>query len=546
MIIGIFVLTFVANCGKLFEKQLMYISGEKSMHLPNTLEKKVFSYIKQNHMLMPGDAVVAGISGGADSVCLLLMLVEWKKQYPLKLRVVHVNHGIRKEAAADAGYVEELCRRFMIPFTLVEKDVHQLATEQKCSEEEMGRKVRYEAFGQEALRFGQCSFSRTQSGEIQCKNVPVKIAVAHNSNDQAETVLFHLFRGSGLSGLSGMRPMREQIIRPLLCLEREEIEDYLTQRGVAWCHDVTNEEDAYTRNRIRHHILPYAEQKVAQGSIAHIARAAAMLQETEDFLEQLTQEAYERLVVDHHIFCKAFLRLHKVIRDRLILKLLNELSPQSKDIAYVHVQSVAELFEREGNRQICLPYGIRVRRQYTEVVFERVEQPGDGGTDEMSEAAASGRVLFDQARCVTIDPGELLQKEVSVALNNEENLHFTVFSAEKCKDIPQNQYTKWFDYDKIRKCLTVRTRQTGDYLTIRGTGEGMEHHKSVKDYMVTCKIPRQEREKIPVIAQDAHVVWLVGCRISEYYKVSKNTKRILQVQLIRRNCKSSEMEENNG
>ena len=212
------------------------------MKVKYQIEEKVFSYIREHHMLKPGDRVVAGISGGADSVCLLFVLLEWAKVCPLELAVVHVNHGIRKEAGEDAAYVKSLCEAHCLPFYLLEKDVRERAEQEKCSEEEAGRKTRYEAFEAVAKEIGADY-----------------IAVAHNSNDRSETMLFHLFRGSGIKGLGSIQPVRDNIIRPILCLERKEIEAYLEDRGITYCQDATNATDDYTRNRIRHHILPYAE-----------------------------------------------------------------------------------------------------------------------------------------------------------------------------------------------------------------------------------------------------------------------------------------------
>ncbi len=485
----------------------------------DTIEQKVKTFIDKHLMIAPGDRVVVGVSGGADSVCLLFVLLAWMEEIPFSLHVVHVNHGIRPEAGDDAAYVEELCISHGIPFTLVEKDVRRLAKEQKRSEEEMGRLVRYEAF-EEVLK---------QTGAQ-------RIAVAHNSNDLAETMLFHLFRGSGLSGLCGIRPVRDHIIRPILCLERMEIEAYLEEKDIRYCEDATNAGDDYTRNRIRHHILPYAEKEIVQGCVGHMAQTAGMLLETEELLERMTMKAWEETVqkvelpmVAFYMDCAAYHKLDPVIGRRLLYRVLGCLSPGGRDISYVHVQDVEELFAREGNRGVCLPYGIRARRQYDQVWLARQEQPLRQEQDTST---------------FTLKPEELLGNGVRIPAVGIGILDFQVFSSKNFKDIPQNRYTKWFDYDKIEGLLTVRTRQTGDFLTIRAVN-GEQIHKSVKDYMVTEKIPRQDRDRIPLIAQDHHVLWLVGYRISEYYKISKNTKRILQVQL-RRDCDCSEMEENNG
>ena len=441
-------------------------------------------------MVQPGDRLILGISGGADSVCLLFLLLEYRKRTALDLAVVHVNHGIRQEAAEDAGYVERLCREQGLPFYLIQGDVRSLAAEEKCSEEDAGRRLRYRAFRETAERLG--------GG---------KIAVAHNANDRAETMLLHLFRGSGLRGLCGIEPVREDIIRPLLCLERREIEEYLRQRGIPWRNDATNEQDKYTRNRIRHHILPYAEREVSEQAVSHMCRTADILSETESYLRQQTREARLRCVKEDGIDAADFRELPSVIQKRILLEILEELSPTGKDIFAVHVRDVLGLFEKEGNRSVCLPGGIRFCRQYGKVVWSRREE----GEEPLSLP----------------------------------ELEFSDFFVKNQEEVPTNQYTKWFDYDKIKESPEVRFRQTGDYLTL-SDGKGNMIHKSLKDYMVTEKIPREIRGRIPVLAEGSHVLWLIGYRISEYYKVDRNTKHILQVKLKGDRAGSGTEEKNGG
>ena len=200
-------------------------------------------------MLQAGDRVVAGVSGGADSVCLLFLLLEWQKEVPTDIAVVHVDHGIRAEAGEDARYVEQLCEERRIPFFLTRAEVRNRARMEKISEEEAGRRTRYEAFEKAAKEWGA-----------------TKIAVAHNSNDRSETQLFHLFRGSGIRGLASILPVRDRIIRPLLCLERWEIEKFLQQRGIVYCKDATNEEDVLHQEIVFGIIFcPYAEQNIVKG-----------------------------------------------------------------------------------------------------------------------------------------------------------------------------------------------------------------------------------------------------------------------------------------
>ena len=488
-------------------------------------QKKVFAYIKEHRMLQPGDRVVAGVSGGADSVCLLFLLLEWQKESPLEIAVVHVDHGIRKEAEEDARYVEKLCGEYGIPYFLTRADVRARARREKCSEEEAGRRTRYEAFEQAAEEWKA-----------------TKIAVAHNSNDRSETQLFHLFRGSGIRGLASILPVRDRIIRPLLCLERGEIEEYLNRRGIPYCRDATNEEDDYTRNRIRHHILPYAEQHIATGCVEHMNQTAELLAETEEYLEQQTQKAAEqciramngpddekeRATTDRigvvYVDVKRFLELHPVIRKRLLYEEVKKLSPGQKDITYRHILELLTLFTQDGNRTICLPFGIRGRREYGEVVLsvDNAERKISRKLPSMAEQILDLALPAGQAGRIALEEGTLEYSVCDLA-----------DALEKNQEVPTNQYTKWFDYDKIKKCPVIRTRQTGDYLTI-ADGRGGVIHKSLKSYLVDQKIPCTERDRLPILAEEDHVLWAVGYRISEYYKVTENTKRILEVQFIRK------------
>ncbi len=487
----------------------------------NTVQKirdKVFSYIEKHHILESGDSIVAGISGGADSVCLLLLLQEYRKLVPIELAVVHLNHGIREDAAEDARFVEKLCLREGIPFFLREEDVEAYAVREKCSPEDAGRRLRYRAFE-----------------EVAAKLNANKIAVAHNCDDRAETMLFHLFRGSGLKGLRGILPVRDQVIRPILCLERREIEAFLEACGESWCTDSTNGEDDYARNRIRHHILPYAEREICAGTVAHMCKTADLLAETEEYLAQETwealqsccketvlagtdlsacmkQELAERSVPEGgreqakecelgraesriRLDVAEFRKYHPVLQKRMLLLVAEQLSPTGKDIEAVHISGIMDLFFTEGNREVNLPMGVVARRQYGSVILEK-------------------RTLQEGITDFVLPEIEMID-----------------FFVENGQEVPKNQYTKWFDYDKMKKPPMLRFRQTGDFLTIADGAGGMLH-KSLKDYMITEKIPREYRDKIPVLAEDNHVIWLIGYRISEYYKVDRNTKRVLQVKIL--------------
>ncbi len=456
---------------------------------------KVLNYIKKYEMIKPGDVVVAGISGGADSVCLLFILLEIRKQIPFTIRVVHVNHGIREDAANDACFVRELCSKRGISFELVEENIRESARQHGLSEEEEGRRVRYEAF------------ERALGGE------EGRIAVAHNSNDRAETMLFHLFRGTGLTGVSGIRPVNGKIIRPLLCLTRSEIEKWLMEREISFCTDSTNEQDIYTRNRIRHHILTYAEREVCRGTVVNMNRAADQLLDAEEYISRQTKAAIKRCIqTDKNgeilIRLPKFFEEDEYLRGRILIACVEQAAGCKKDITAAHIKSIISLFEGEGNKEAHLPYGLVVYKKYDLGMIKK---------KEISRRVFSGEEEAYAQYKVTV-PSVLEVPGLG-------RVEFTVLSKQHSQNIPEKTYTKWFDYDKMVSSVVLRTKRPGDYLTVNSR----MGHKSLQDYFVNEKIPREKRSSIYLLAEGSHVIWIPGHRISEYYKVKEDTRTILQV-----------------
>ncbi len=484
------------------------------------IQRKVLEYVKTFHMLEKEDYVVAGVSGGADSVCLLFMLCELKKEIPIEIHVVHVNHMIREDAGADAAYVETLCERFNIPFSLVECDVKALAKKQHISTEEAGRNVRYEAFNRILTLHGN-----QRNG---------KIAIAHNKNDCCETFLFHLFRGSSLKGLSGIQPVQNRIIRPLLCLERCEIEEFLDKNGIKYCIDSTNLEDNYTRNKIRHHILKTAVQEINTAAVSHIYEACRKADEAYLFMDDMVKNAYTAYVSEQeqngifglHIVRECFDVLHPTIQGYVIIKALEAVAGSRKDLSAVHIEQMKQLSDRQCGREINLPYQICARRDYTGVFVYKVNECRPKQVREYIVSDA------DRERLLC---GECIE----VQLDNEKILKLSIKKADfkdNTKNIPQKKYTKWLDYDKIKNSIVIRTRKAGDYLTI-DMPDGQIHKKTLKSYFIDSKVPKQQRDVICLVAEKSHVLWIVEGRISSFYKVSGDTKQILELCLIRESKK---------
>lgn len=446
---------------------------------------KIINYVKEFHMIEEGESVVAGVSGGADSVCLLYFLKEYQRIVPFSLYCVHVEHGIRENANEDAVYVEKLCRQWEIPFFVYHKNVPEIAKKLGVSHEEAGRLVRYEAF-EETLN------SIDKDG---------KIAVAHHKNDLAETVLFHLFRGTGLKGMSGIVPVRENVIRPLLCMTREEIEAFLDDLKLSFQTDQTNLTDEYSRNRIRHHVLAYANASINEKATEHIAETAGMIALADEYFSKKAEE-YLALYgkIEESGIClmiPQLLKEHILIQKYVIKSCIEKIAGKSKDISEIHVDSVISLFRKTGSKQISLPYEMVAKKEY-ELLWIKKEDASD--TAKLSLAHS-----FVQ-RCII----------------NEKNLN-----------IPQKKYTKWFSYDKIKhKCksqeleLKMRTRLAGDYIVIDDLG----HTKKLKEYMIEAKIPKQQRDQIELLTIGSEVLWIIGHRINAAYKVTDFTEEILEVQ----------------
>lgn len=458
--------------------------------------EKVRGFVDRYHMIEQNDGIVVGVSGGADSVCLLLILEELRKQIPFSIYVVHVNHKIREEAGADAAYVKNLCESHVIPYYLIEEDVEAIAKKEHLSSEEAGRKVRYDAFER---------ILREQNAN--------KIAVAHNKNDRAETVLFNLFRGSSIKGMNGIAPVRDQIIRPLLCVERFEIEAYLEERKITYCIDRTNAEDTYTRNRIRNHIIPYAEEQICENVITHINDTAETLEETEALLQRMTRRSYDDLVQEEQgelrIDRLGFQQLDRIIQKYLIMECMHRAAGSRKDITSRHVQKVLDLFDMPVNKKINLPYHMIARTGYENIIFSCVKTNHKAKQKECMEAY---EIKADQI--LTIPGMGRIETEV--------------FPYQKSEVIPEKTYTKWFDYDKIGESMLLRHRQTGDYFVINQLG----NKKTLKEYMIHEKIPQEIRDELFILAVDNHIIWLIGYRISQHYKVDQNTKNILAVHIV--------------
>lgn len=472
----------------------------------NCLEfkKKVFDWVTQEKLLEPGDGVVAAVSGGADSVALLHFFCSLKRAMNLPLLCVHVEHGIRGEdSLADQAFVEELCRRKSVPCHVVSLgNALNAEHEAKGALEERARSLRYEVLEHEAeemeRRIGR----------------PVKIAVAHHMEDNVETMLFHLARGTGLKGLAGMPVRRGRIIRPFYPVSRLEIEEYLKELGETFCEDSTNADIAYQRNHIRHVVLPELKQ-VNEQAVEHMGRTAQLLREVEEYIECRAGDLLHLAECGEAELSFAPLQQIPDFLKRQVIHLwLEKFVPGRKDIGACHLFELAALENKQVGRQICLPGDWIAVRTYRGLQLQR------NGRPKMKEKEEKALFLpLDQVK---------LERENSLELHSEGKIiSFRLFSGEEVGKNPRNSYTKVFDYDRIKNNVVVRTRAAGDYFMLNDRGG----RKKLSDYMVNEKIPARRRDDVLLLCDGHHVIWVIGYRTSGYYRADTTTKRILEVQI---------------
>lgn len=446
-------------------------------------------------MIDASDRIVIGLSGGADSVCLLYTLYNLSERLGIgddSLVAVHINHMIRgAEADADEAFAKELCDKLGVTFVRYNKDITAYASELGCTVEEAGRTFRYACFREVAKKYN-CS----------------KIAVAHNKNDFAETVIFNMLRGSGLRGMSGIQPVRDEIIRPLLDVTRQQIEEYLAELGQDYCNDSTNDTLDYDRNKIRHVILP-AMMEVNNGAVKHICQMADEAKNSYLFIHNKALEKYDGCVEDDEfgrtvtLDVNQLYKYNPVLQEHMIHEAIGDVAGAKKDITRRHVMAVAGLLYQDTGRQIELPYCIRARRSYNNIIISNKQ-----------EMAADYHIDINDAGVYTIPEWG--------------NIEIDFRDADGGLEIPKKIYTKVADYGKIKGRLCIRTPEDGDYIIIDGNG----NTKKLSRVFIDNKVDREKRSSWPVIACGHEIIWVLGLRYSEAYKVDSDTSKIIYMKCL--------------
>lgn len=457
------------------------------------LSEKVMAFIKENLMFDRGDKVIVAVSGGPDSTCLLYILNELKEELGITLLGAHVNHCLRgAEADKDEEYAKITCESLNIDFYSERVDINRISEEKNISCEMAGREVRYKFFK-----------------ELMVKLNANKIALAHNANDQAETILMRIMRGTGIEGIVGIKPVRDRIyVRPILHLNRKEIEKYCEVNNINPRIDKSNLENIYARNKVRLDLIPYIEQNFNKDIIKTLNRLSHIAKMDNDYLEKVSDEEYkkhcdigEKMVIIN----KSAFTLHEAIISRIVRSALLSVSHSLYNFEKIHISNIIELQKHETGKTTMLPQNIIVENCYGNMHIHMNIKANEVNNNQYYLKVNEKNFIHSLNKVVKIEVKTKLQ----------------------ITEIKRNDYTVYFDYDKTSGPITLRYRKQGDkFIPL-----GMKGNKKLKDLFIDLKIPKVKRNEIPLICFGDEIGWVVGYRVSEKFKVSKDTKNILQIRI---------------
>lgn len=445
------------------------------------MKDKALTVIERYHMLTNGATVVVALSGGADSIALISFLNSIKEGYNIKVIAAHINHGIRgEEANKDEAFVEQYCKKENIELKILRTDIPAISKQTGESEEECGRRIRYEFF--ESI------------------NQNAIIATAHTKSDNAETVLFNLTRGATLKGLCGIPQKRGKIIRPLIECSREDIEKYCLENNLSFVTDSTNAQTIYSRNRIRHNVIPELE-KINPAFCDAVGRCVSSLKEDQDLLNSLAFNVCKNAKTEDGYNAKLITKEHIAIRKRVVANLVFEackIYPEKK-----HIDMIDSILFTQGQVQICNDCYVRVK---------------------------NGKLDFpnynNEADFWSIPLGN---KKFTTPWGTITTKLFCDFDYKTIKKNDKDVLDNFVDYDKMIGCCIFRNRKQGD----KFSPSGRNVTKSLKKLFNEAKIPVEKRSSIVILSNDDEIFWIEGFGASEKAVVTENTKNILEITIRR-------------
>ena len=460
-----------------------------------SLEQRVLGFIQEHQLISDGEKLVVAVSGGADSVCLIHILANLQEELKLKLHIAHLNHQLRgAESEADASYVADLARQLAIPATMEKRDVKGYQARERLSLEEAAREVRY-------------SFLAQVAGAIGAE----RVAVGHTRDDQIETILMHLIRGSGTRGLRGLQPATLwqsgvdslTIIRPLLEISHQETENYCHQHRLTPRLDASNLSLSPLRNRIRQQLLPLLES-YNPGVAEALLRTGRIAGDDIDFLDEqvarlwdeVARQEKKSIILDK----KGFDQLPPTLKRYLLRALVERLLGSAKDIEMRHVEEMMSLATKAAGKRLSLPGGLTFSVEYNRYLL----------TSDLT----------------ALSPLPLLKGEFPLNIPGETRLpgwrvEATIIKQEEMSE--KDDFTAYLNLAKSGDRLMVRPRRRGD----RFQPLGLAQPKKLGEFMIDAKIPNTWRGQIPIVCSEEQILWVVGWRLDERARVSRDTKQVL-------------------
>jgi len=450
-------------------------------------------YIKENLMFDKGDKVIVAVSGGPDSTCLLYILNGLKEELGITLVGAHINHCLRgDESDKDEEYAKETCESLGMNFYSKKVDIHKISEERNLSCEMAGREIRYDFFK-----------------ELIVKLKANKVALAHNANDQAETILMRIMRGTGIAGMIGIRPVRDKIyVRPILHLSRKKIENYCMINNISPRIDKSNLENIYARNKVRLELIPYIEENFNKDIVKTLNRLSDIVKTDNEYLENVSQKEFENCCeIDEQrvIINKSAFALHEAILSRIVRSALLVVNHNLYNFEKIHISNIIDLQKHDTGKSIMLPQNIIVENSYGDIQIYIYVKAIEDYNNEYYLKINEKNIIHSLNKVIKIDVKSKMQYMEFIG----------------------NDYIKYFDYDKIVEPITLRYRKDGD----KFTPLGMTGNKKINDLFIDLKIPKAKRNEIPLICFGNDIGWVVGYRVSEKFKVLKDTKNILQIRI---------------
>ncbi len=444
--------------------------------------ERIYSYIEKMGLLQPQETVIIAVSGGADSMLALNAVYRLREKYHLKLAAVHINHNLRPSASAEAEMVAEACRELSVPCMVYSEDVGKYAKEHHLSLEAAGHEVRYKIFAAETAKISAD-----------------KLVLGHHLNDQAETVLMHLLKGCGISGLAALPAKQGKIIRPLLALTKEEILQICAREKIAYCTDESNFAPVCLRNKLRLELLPELRAEYNPKLDQALSNLAQLAAEDEEFFAQICAAKYEECVKEEEkgtVLDLNFWHTYPISLKRRLLQILWQRISGEQKLDFAQIEQIIKLAgEEKGNKTMHLPNNWQLSKQYDRLIWAK----------KCAEEQASFSLSWAEGQEELILPfGRIIRRECA---GGDFKLAVNQIAVDKAK---------------LQEPLIVRSRLNGDRMRPLGCGE-----KKVKDILIDKKIPAALRGSVPIIESGGKILCLGSFALSEEFKVTKETKSMV-------------------